>query len=605
VLDHSSRQRPLLCLAALLLVLPASPLVAGLSADPVAGQTAAPVATPVAVDPKPLAATATITAVTLYQGRAAVTRSATPSVAPGIWEVRFDDLPALVDRDSLQATVAAPAKLLDVRYEESQSAEDLSKNPDGIALRKEIETIERSIALATARVETIASSIKVLDSIATRLSEAASKGLGTDALDPAKLAAQIAALAEQRDTLAKESIGVQAEVKSMHERRAAAAARLAQLGGEVRTSRSGVITLAMAADTPTPVALQLTYLVGGATWVPSYGIRAASDLSGLQVEYDAVIRQRTGERWENVALTLSTAQPARAAQPVELVPLYVDLSYDGFAERDGVVPSKAPPPPPTAKPMYSLADGAGSDTNGGMSGAMLDAELAAREATVVQNATAATFTLPRTVTLVSDAQRDQKTRIDSISLKPTYTYVTRPAVDAAAYLRGTVRNESQYQLLAGQARVFLGGDSVGVTTIEDIAPGGEFELWFGADKRIDVERKLIARNTSTSGLLSKSDDIEWQYRVTLKNMIAAPTSIEVWDRMPVSRNEEITVTLREVSPALATDKKYETNERKQGLLKWSLTLPAKTEEKGPSSMTVSWTVRLSKPEKSPITPLPE
>lgn len=560
--------------------------------------------TSVAADPKPLPVSASITAVTLYQGRAAVTRSATPSVAPGVWEIRFDDLPALVVQDSLQATVAAPAKLLDVRYEEIASAEDQSKNPEGIALRKEVEGAERSMAYAASRSETLGASIKLLDSIANRLAEQASKGLGTEALDPAKLAAQVTALAEQRDALAKQRLGIADELKAISERRDAAMARLAAIGGEVRTARSGVITVAMPSDSPAPIAMQLTYLVGGATWVPSYGIRAASDLSGLQIEYDAVIRQNTGETWEGVTLTLSTAQPTRAAQPAGLDPLYVDLLGDYGYAVGAASASKPGSPAPSRRAVADAPLEAKSGAETDLAGAFIAGE-AAREATVVQNATAATFTLPRTVTLASDAKRDQKTRIDSISLKPTYAYVTRPALDAAAYLRGTVRNDSAFQLLAGQARVFLGGDSVGVTALKDIAPGAEFELWFGADKRIDVERKLIARNTSTSGLLSKSDDIEWQYRVTLKNMIAAPTSIEVWDRMPVSRNEEITVTLREVSPALANDRKYESNERKQGLLKWSLTLPAKTEERGASSTAITWTVRLSKPEKSVITPLPE
>ncbi len=573
-----------------------------LAAGPAPSPDRAPPA-PVAVDPKPLPVSASITAVTLYQGRAAVTRSATASVAPGIWEVRFDDLPAVVVQDSLQATVAPPAKLLDVRYEEVASAEDQSRNPEGIALRREIEGIERSLALAGSRSETLGSSIRLLDSIATRLAEQASKGLGTDALDPAKLAAQVTALAEQRDALSKERLGIADEIKTMSGRRDAATARLATIGGEVRTARAGVITVAMPGDAASSIAMQLTYQVGGATWVPSYGIRAASDLSGLQIDYDAVIRQHTGETWDGVALTLSTAQPTRAAQPAGLDPIYVDLM-----SAYGLVSSPAPGSK-MASPVPSRR--AAADAPGEMADAPetalagLAAAEASREATVVQNATAATFTLPRTVTLASDAKRDQKTRIDSISLKPTYTYVTRPALDAAAYLRGTVRNDSPFQLLAGQARVFLGGDSVGVTAMRDIAPGAEFELWFGADRRIDVERKLIARNTSTSGLLSKSDDIEWQYRVTLKNMIAAPTSIEVWDRMPVSRNEEITVALRETSPALANDRKYEANERKQGLLKWSLTLPAKTEERGASSTAITWTVRLSKPEKSVITPLPE
>jgi len=551
-------------------------------------------ADPVVAAPKPLAINATIESVTLYQGRAAVTRSASVQSGLGVWEARFADLPPTVVEDSLQATIAAPAKLLDVRFETRSSDVHLSTDTRFAALNTQIEELEQAIGLATARQETVMSSVKLLDALATRVVDQTSKGLASDAVDPEKFAAQIASIAEQREALLTTQLAIQRDVRALNERLQAAQANRDSIGGAVKTSRTGIVTFAMATDSAAPLDVQLTYLVIGATWTPSYSVRAAGDLSGLQVDYDAVIKQRTGESWENVQLTLSTAQPTHAAAPPELQPIHVDL-YAPM--RQGVLKSVVPPPasPGPAAPRAEFSYSGESDRK--------LAEDASREASVTQSATAATFTLPRTVSLASDVQRDQKTRIATLDLKPTYTYITRPAVDPAAYLRGTTRNSSAHQLLAGRARVFLGGDSVGVTDLEDIAPGGEFELWFGADKRIEVERKLIARNTSTSGIISKDAVITWQRRITLKNGIPAATSIEVWDVMPVARHEDITVTLREVSPALATDKVYEANEKKQGFLKWSLTLPAKPHDGAPGSISINWTVMLSRPEKAIITPL--
>ncbi len=554
-------------------------------------------ADPVIVDPKPLPIDARISAVTLYQGRALVTRSATPSVAPGVWEVHFDDLPESAFRDSLQATVSAPAKLLDVRFEEERLPARSANDPETLRLAEALKQSLIESGSVQSRVESISASMRLLDAVATRLSDGAAKELG-GTLDPAALLKQIGALAEERERLGNALREAQRSIASLEDAQRQLRERIESLGGEARTRRRGTLLIAMpsaAGDgASAPIDLRLSYFVSKATWVPNYAIRAAADLSGLVVEYDAVIRQATGESWKDVALTLSTAQPARAAEPPTLKPISVDLlrneesaAYSVAAPREGFPP---PPPPPVAMP--------GKRPSG-------DADGAIAEPIVTQNATAASFTLSRTATIASDAGRDQTTRIATIDLTPSYTYVTRPALDAAAYLRGTTRNTSPYQLLAGRARVFLGGDSIGVAELADVAPGGEFDLWFGADKRIDVERKLVSRNTSTTGLLSKADEIEWQYRVTLKNAIPTATAIEVWDRMPVARNEQITVTLREVSPALASDRPYLANERNQGLLKWSLTMPAATAERGPSSMTVEWTVKLSKPEKTLITPLPE
>src|SRR5690606_29412031 len=74
------------------------------------------------------------------------------------------------------------------------------------------------------------------------------------------------------------------------------------------------------------VTAQLTYLTYEATWEPAYNIRAAGDLSSMTVEYDAVITQRTGEDWNDVRLTLSTAQPTAAAHPPTIQPWFVDVA---------------------------------------------------------------------------------------------------------------------------------------------------------------------------------------------------------------------------------------------------------------------------------------
>lgn len=576
---------PLVSLIALLAAL-------SLPANSTAAATHQSAAEPTLVDPKPLPIDARISAVTLYQGRALVTRSVSQSVAPGVWEVRFEQLPETVLRDSLQATISAPAKLLDVRYEEERLAARSSNDPESMRLAEALKQSLIESGAIQSRVESIGASVRLLDAVATRLSDGAAKELG-GSLDPAALIGQVAALASERERLGNAMREATRTLERLDGEQRTLRAKIDAIGSESRTLRRGTLLIAMPTDAATPIDIRFSYFVNRATWVPSYAIRAASDLTGLVVEYDAIIRQATGESWDGVALTLSTAQPARAAEPPELRPIPVDLfrQNERMSFEMDAVKSAAPPPPPP--PSAGAADPAEA------------ADRAAAEPTVTQNATATSFTLSRAVTIASDADRDQTTRIATIDFAPTYTYVTRPALDAAAYLRGTTRNTSAYQLLAGRARVFLGGDSIGVAELPDVAPGSEFDLWFGADKRIDVERKLVSRNTSTTGLLSKADEIEWQYRVTLKNAIATATSIEVWDRMPVARNDQITVTLREVNPALASDRPYLANERNQGLLKWSLTMPAATAERGPSSLTIQWTVKLSKPEKTMITPLPE
>src|SRR6185369_3859302 len=55
--------------------------------------------------------------------------------------------------------------------------------------------------------------------------------------------------------------------------------------------------------------LSLTYLVSGATWAPLYDARLHPAEARISIDWLAQVRQTTGEDWDDVAITLTTAQP--------------------------------------------------------------------------------------------------------------------------------------------------------------------------------------------------------------------------------------------------------------------------------------------------------
>ena len=63
-----------------------------------------------------------------------------------------------------------------------------------------------------------------------------------------------------------------------------------------------------------PSSVRLNYLVTGCGWSPMYNLRADRGRQVVQVEYNAVIQQTTGEDWTGVEFTLSTATPALPAR---------------------------------------------------------------------------------------------------------------------------------------------------------------------------------------------------------------------------------------------------------------------------------------------------
>jgi hypothetical protein len=78
--------------------------------------------------------------------------------------------------------------------------------------------------------------------------------------------------------------------------------------------------------------VKLNYLVTTAAWRPQYKFRAGkTPKDPVSVEYLAAVIQQTGEDWERVGITLSTAQPMLNATPPDLHSLSVAVVPRGAA----------------------------------------------------------------------------------------------------------------------------------------------------------------------------------------------------------------------------------------------------------------------------------
>ena len=73
--------------------------------------------------------------------------------------------------------------------------------------------------------------------------------------------------------------------------------------------------------------IRLRYIVDNATWQPSYNVRVEGARDKVTVEYLASIQQLSGEDWNNVQMTLSTATPSLVAKAPVLNELAISLGW--------------------------------------------------------------------------------------------------------------------------------------------------------------------------------------------------------------------------------------------------------------------------------------
>src|SRR5690606_38989520 len=81
---------------------------------------------------------------------------------------------------------------------------------------------------------------------------------------------------------------------------------IAQFQDAERRQTKEVIVQIEAGSAPTPARFFVSYVVMNAGWNPIYNVRVAAADKSIQLDYQAMVHQRTGENWDNVALTLST-----------------------------------------------------------------------------------------------------------------------------------------------------------------------------------------------------------------------------------------------------------------------------------------------------------
>jgi uncharacterized protein (TIGR02231 family) len=191
-------------------------------------------------------------------------------------------------------------------------------------------------------------------------------------------------------------------------------------------------------------------------------------------------------------------------------------------------------------------------------------ELAIDSAAVSESGAALTYSLPARADIPGNND-PRKVTVAVFSLDPVLDYVTAPKVEQVCYRRATVKNTSQYSLLAGKAQLFEGDEYLGATPMEFVAPNQKFELALGADERLRVERELVNREVDKAFILGDRRKIRYAYTIKLENLRDQPQTIFVRDQLPVPRDEQIKVKLESADPKPA-------EQTEMNLLEWKLTL---------------------------------
>lgn len=287
----------------------------------------------------------------------------------------------------------------------------------------------------------------------------------------------------------------------------------------------------------------MSYAVAGARWTPSYDARLRPADRSVDLGYFGVIRQNTGEDWNNVKLTLSTARPALGGGAPKLNPWIIDVAAPPPpmpAPVAAAAPAMRPEPRARQSPKAAYAEAAAAD----MAPVLEEAKVSTAE--VQSEATSASFQIRQPATLPSD-NSTQRVAITTAKLPATLQYQSTPALREAAFLTALANNNTEYPFLAGTLNTFLEDAFVAASSMKPVMPGEKVELALGADDGISIKRQLVNRFTESTGFSGNGKRVTYEYKITVKNNKATKEQVSFKDRLPISRNEKIEVKL--LSPA--------------------------------------------------------
>jgi hypothetical protein len=495
---------------------------------------------------------ARITAVTVLEDRAAITRRGTLQLAAGQHRLTIEGAsPVLVDK-TLTA-VASGARVLDVRCERYLAPwRDPSSGESAgpVALRAERVTLETARDAALARMHAAEAESEALHAVL----EAAHRELALHATRGTAAPTAIAQLAElDAADAAARTRRIDAEVAA-HEATAALARldeRIARASAEAGDEAARLV-IDVLAEVAGEVALTIGYVVPGAAWRPYHRAVLARAAGRVDWTTTACVWQATGEDWVDAELTFSLERPSLGVDP----PALADDEIRTRRRPDSVVVETR------EQELQTTGLGGGPLEVPGIDDGGLGLTLTAAKTTVRKDGTphripVGGFTAPTQLALVA------------IPLKSPWVHV-----------RARIVNTSSAPLLAGPVDLIMASGYVGRAEIGFVAAGEKFYVGFGPEADVRVHR-TETRERDDAGLLGNWNVQTVRVAVRLSNLGTERRDIVVTERIPISEVEQVEIQVA-AADAFVLDERPGGEEITQvtaralderGLVSWSVELP--------------------------------
>lgn len=508
------------------------------------------VTSPMNVSAAQLTSPVTLNSVTLFSQGADLQNSSQLSLPAGESDIVFTGIANVVDEQSINVRMDNNVTVLSSRLNDTlPKAEEMSPHS---LLQSKLAELKHELRQLTAQQENIQPQLDVL---------AANQALNNKSTAETQKYLQLVKskgveLLQERAELAEKIALKQKEIKTLKN----------QSNDNFSASRLGK-QIIVKVFSPKAVSTQvsLTYISPNASWTPGYDIYSDGINQPIRLVYKAIISQTTGINWENVNLTLSSADPTRTLDVHLPEPVHLDFLATQPLPAESKRYSYAPPKKTLAQEKDSVE----------MSGSLAKASTDMQAHSSVNTRYAISLpwnipsdNIPRTVTL-KEAQ-----------IKGSYRYIAIPKISNEAFLQVNIDDWEDLNILPGNSQLFYEKNKTGNGYLKMPEDGEALKITLASDPRLIIQRKSMLKKENATGLFDDKVVRDFSYSLNVKNSHAQAVGLTIIDQIPISTNSDIIVEKMKYGEAQFN--------KQTGELRWDLQLSSGENRKIPFSYSVKY-----------------
>lgn len=518
----------------------------------------------------------TLSEVTVYTNGAQIHRKANFTVKPGITELIIEGVSPNIDPKSLQVKAFGNVVLIDSKYD-TYYPKPIKVELNGLPLkiRNDISQLKDSMDQVSFDVKEIQDEIDVLTMTKNILSNnGAVRGQG-------KVNDSIQLLKQTLDYYQVKMNELNKKIQVLNTRKKAKDARLSKMNIRLQelmnyqSSNTPIenkgpihrLLITLQAKEAVTGKLAISYLASGASWVPTYDLRADIETGKVNLTYKATISQSTGEKWDDVRLTLSTNDPYQNKTKPELHPWYVDF-MNLYGNMNGRLNSVSIVEKPAVAYFKDNRDDEKKEADT-QEVYIANGQQSYEFTTMIERVLSAEYKIDLPYTIEADGQ-EHMVLVRNIDLAASYNYYTVPKLDPGVYLMAEIIKLDELQLVPAQATIFFDGTYIGETYLDPSSTSDTLRLSLGKDPNILVKRVLLKKD-SKDQIIGSERERSFSYEISMKNLKGTKIQLIVEDQIPLTTNGAIKIEDTETGKA--------NYDKSTGMLKWKINLDPKEAKK--------------------------